>query len=89
MGFCKACGNEVVDSAVVCVKCGSSVAKESKVEAWSTGKMWGYSVLSFLIPLIGIIFGIIGLTKEERRMQGGILMVVSIFALGFWSAIMK
>ena len=88
MAFCKACGTEVLDTAIVCVKCGSPLTNDSAVTAWSTNRMWGYGVLAFLIPIVGIVLGIIGLTKEPRRLQGGILLIVSIFAIGFWKGLM-
>lgn len=92
MKFCTACGKEVLETAVVCIGCGSALGNNSvvcDVEPWTQGKMIGYGILSFLLPLVGGILAIIGLTKEPRRMQGAILMGITIFALFFWSAIMK
>lgn len=89
MAFCQACGAEVLDTAVVCIKCGSPLKKDSNIcesaaEAWPKNKMWMYGILSFIIPIVGIILGIIGLTKEPRRIQGAILIGIALFGLGFW-----
>ncbi len=88
MAFCTECGAEVGDKAVVCVKCGSPIkAKTLDVEAWTSGKMWTYGILGFIIPLFAFIMGIIGLTKEPRRVQGVILLCVGFAGISFWDKI--
>jgi uncharacterized membrane protein YvbJ len=93
MAFCKACGNEVLDTAVVCVKCGSALKADSPVvdttAAWPKNKMIGFGVLSFFLPFVGAIMGIIALFKESRRVQGIILLAISLFATGFWRGFMS
>lgn len=52
MKYCNNCGKEVSDNAVVCPFCGCAVAsKNVEVDKPSTG----LNVLSFLIPLVGLI----------------------------------
>lgn len=56
MAFCKHCGKEIVDDAVVCVGCGRSVdssAKKVVVDETSASGWW--TVLGFFFPLIGLI----------------------------------
>jgi len=77
--FCNSCGKEIVDEAVVCVGCGCAVKPvKATGEKWSTGTMVALVIGSILIPLIGIIFGIIGLNKEEKKGQGGLLLAIGI-----------
>lgn len=52
MKYCNNCGKEVSDNAVVCPFCGCAVAsKNVEVDKPSTG----LNILSFLIPLVGLI----------------------------------
>jgi hypothetical protein len=74
--FCLHCGKEVSDTAVICLGCGSKIKKISG--PWSTTTMVLVSLLTLLIPLIGIVFGTIGFFNSERREQGGILFSIGI-----------
>ncbi len=52
--ICKHCGNNVSDSATICPYCGEVViVKTKKRNPW----LWG--ILSFLIPIMGIILGFV------------------------------
>lgn len=77
--FCNSCGKEIADDAVICIGCGRAVKPvKASGEKWGTGAMVALVIGSIIIPLIGIIFGIIGLTKEEKREQGVTLLVIGI-----------
>lgn len=77
--FCNRCGKEIADDAVVCVGCGRAVKPVVPVgEKWSTGVMVALVIGTILIPLIGIVFGIIGLNKEEKKGQGTALLTLGI-----------
>lgn len=93
MKFCSACGKSVVETAVICPSCGSPISgrevSTSNVVPWSVGAMIGYGLLAFVLPLVGIIMGIIAVTKEPRRIQGVVLLIIAILALPFWSAVMS
>ena len=69
--FCKNCGKEINDEAVICVGCGCSVKNESTP---TTTQDYQYPIESttiancalifaFLVPIVGVILSIIGLTK--------------------------
>lgn len=63
--FCKNCGKEILDEAVICVHCGTSTKNTTtqvatKADAPSTGM----AVLSFFIPLLGLILWIVN--KDTR-----------------------
>ena len=52
--FCKNCGQEVNDNAVVCIHCGASVQTQTKGESKT-----GLGVLlSLLLGLIGLVIGL-------------------------------
>lgn len=61
--FCKQCGKEIADQAVVCVHCGCStqVAQTQAVAANTNGDApsTGMAVLGFFIPLAGFIVWLI------------------------------
>lgn len=57
--FCKNCGKEISDKAYVCPNCGVRVNDESERKAGNldadSGSKVGWGILSFLIPLVGLI----------------------------------
>ncbi|MBQ9952980.1 MAG: hypothetical protein IJO92_01435 [Clostridia bacterium] len=69
--FCKNCGNENCDQAVVCVHCGASLQQEAPATAQPQQTMipiaykplgaWMYFALSLLfsVPIVGLVFLII------------------------------
>lgn len=97
--FCPGCGNEVADDAVICVKCGRQIGKGGKGqtgdEKWNTGVFVALILVTLLIPyvggLVGLIFGIIGLTKPEKKKQGLTLLLIAvggfILSIAFWGTV--
>lgn len=53
--------------------------REVSDEKWGGGTMALLIIGTILIPLVGIIAGIYGLTKEAKRRQGGLLLGLGIF----------
>ena len=84
--YCKNCGKEVNDNAVVCIHCGAAIAKE---KGYDCSNLTGESKTGMGV-LLGIFLGIIGLiiglclypaNSEERRtfLKGwGITFAISI-----------
>ena len=68
--FCSNCGNEVADEAVICPKCGVSVSQNTAVSNNNNGTSNGMAtagfILSFFVPLLGLIFSILGLKKVKE-----------------------
>jgi uncharacterized membrane protein YvbJ len=97
--FCPHCGNEIADDAVICVKCGREVGKSKKGssdgEKWGTGAFVGLILMTLFVPyvggLLGLIFGIIGLTKPAKKKQGLTLVIIAvvgfILSVVMWGAI--
>lgn len=54
MAFCKNCGAEIDEKAVVCVHCGvaTNVGEEKAVNDSGSG---GWGVLGFFFPIVGLI----------------------------------
>lgn len=55
--FCYNCGNELDENAYICTKCGVVVGenKSNKVSTSNDNGGFGYGVLGFFFPLIGLI----------------------------------
>lgn len=66
--FCRNCGKEISDNAYVCPYCGVKVAEERENATNNTMAVVGF-VLSFLIPIAGLIVSIIAL-KKSKEMDG-------------------
>ena len=52
MAFCKNCGAQLDDNAVVCAQCGTNVAPAAPVEQKAS---FGWAVLGFFFPIVGLI----------------------------------
>ena len=64
--YCKNCGHELCDEAVICTNCGVAVANIVKSEEKKNGMAIAGFVCSFFIPLLGWIFGGVGLSKSYK-----------------------
>ena len=81
--FCKNCGKEIDDKAFVCPNCGVKVesASVASVADADSGSKAGWGILSFLIPLVGLILFL--MWKNERPQTAkvcGICALVSFIA---------
>ena len=54
MKFCSKCGKEVLDDAIICMNCGCAL-EEKALAAKKDEENVGFNVLSFFIPLVGLI----------------------------------
>ena len=72
MKYCKHCGAELLDSDAYCLKCGNKV-EETEIKVVMENQTNGMSVagfiLAFFIPLLGWIFGGVGL-KRAKGLNG-------------------
>lgn len=72
MKYCKYCGYELKDDARNCPNCGRDVFNNSinTTTVYYVNKINGYAIagfiFSFFIPLLGLIFGVIGLSKSKE-----------------------
>lgn len=67
--FCKNCGKEIDDKSYVCPYCGikTDTDKAEKTDE-NSGSRAGWGILSFLIPLVGLILFLPG-NKIARKRQ--------------------
>jgi hypothetical protein len=87
--FCKACGKEVMDTAVICTGCGSSTTGSipgagMSEESISKLIMWGW-LGACLLPIVGLVIGIVLCVKGKINHGIG-QVVVSLFSWAFWAA---
>ena len=96
MKYCSKCGKQLFDEAVICPGCGCSTAPQAPVQQTygtsyeetqrkeSPSKATSAMVFAFLIPILGLILGIVGAatyrTPEYRKKS-----VAAIFvSIGVW-----
>ena len=91
MAFCKYCGAQIDDNAVVCTSCGSA---QNTTPAVVDNGGFGWGVLGCCIPIVGLILFLVWKdTKPKTSKAAGIGALVSVilgvviyivtFALGF------
>lgn len=103
--YCKNCGNQIHDDAVVCVHCGCPVQQNATDKACAKPKSNALAIigfiLSFLIPVAGLICSILGARQADTdggKYKGlataGIVIssillaveiVLAIIAVFYWS----
>ena len=91
MAFCKYCGAQIDDNAVVCTSCG--VAQNTAPAVVDKGG-FGWGLLGWCVPIVGLILFLVWKdTKPKTAKAAGIGALVSVilgvviyaatFALGF------
>ena len=94
--FCKQCGNQILDSAVVCVKCGVATDIFEKIEKKKVRDLRiadtslrtivaGY-FLAVTMPLIGGIVGVYLLTKGMPG-HGIAILILAVFSFLLWMSL--
>ena len=92
--YCAKCGKSIPNDSVFCPECGYSlgkvgpaasslaVAEHGVSEALNIGTIVG----SIILPLIGIIMGIIYLRdgNPDKKKAGKVWLLVGVGAAGFW-----
>ena len=106
--FCKYCGQEIDDNAVICPKCGRVLDKDGIPGQQNYGQNYGQKqqvyrqpasqktntlalvgfILSFFVPIVGLILSIIGKKQIKETGEGGnglatAGIIISAIDLGF------
>lgn len=66
MKYCTKCGAELLDEAVICPNCGCSATPPQPQKDTNGMAVAGF-VCSFFFPILGWIFGGIGLSRSLKR----------------------
>ena len=82
MAFCRNCGAQIDDQAVVCPKCG--VAQGAGMSTSDSGEiLWG--LLGCCIPLVGLILFLVWKdTKPKTSKAAGIGALVGVLSIVVW-----
>lgn len=74
--YCKYCGKELADQAVVCLGCGAEVKRDNQLED-TAGAGWWW--LGFLVPLAGFLIWITcNDTQPKRAKKAGVGALVGV-----------
>ncbi|HUQ10755.1 MAG TPA: zinc ribbon domain-containing protein [Steroidobacteraceae bacterium] len=99
--FCPSCGQSNPDEAKFCGKCGAVVSAATAPKAphvvsepvkdtgvISQGMKTGMIIGSIVLPLLGIIMGVIYLMdpNPEKKQAGKLWLIIGIIAAVVWSA---
>ena len=79
MKFCSHCGKEIMDEAVVCTNCGCAVNGANSINTAALGEdipNGGLNILSFFIPLVGLILFCTMCSRTPRKAKQ-----IGLFAL--------
>lgn len=79
--FCKHCGKEIVDDAVVCIHCGRELGLSKQIkltnnERWERGFYALLIIGALLVPAIGLVMGLINIDNEEKKDQAKVLVAI-------------
>lgn len=71
MKYCQHCGQEINDEAVVCIHCGCSTTSSNEDKKREIDKNSpGLNILSFLIPIVGLILYCINAQEKPLCAKG-------------------
>ncbi len=88
MKYCQKCGKELMDEAIICPGCGCAVAAEAyRMQRYAEengGLATAAIIFAFISPLVGIILGIIGISKYtvaeyKQRSINAIAISLAVF----------
>lgn len=82
--FCIACGNEIHEEAVVCMKCGVSNNNNMYDKPVESDLYFAWGILGFFVPLVGIILYFAWIStkpKSARASLGGALIRIALILL--------
>lgn len=80
--FCKHCGAEINDNAVVCIKCGCAVSDKGVIASSKEGKDW------LVALLLSIFTGYFGVDRFYLGYIGlGVLKLLTVGGCGVWALI--
>ena len=90
--YCRFCGKEVKEKAIVCTGCGRPVdapgtTTDKEVADWSIGLLLALMFASVFFPPIGLIVGAKGLLSAATKVKASVLLTVAVFMALLWAAL--
>lgn len=92
MKFCQKCGKQLLDEAVICPGCGCAVNNNPSVmpqgntaQQETPGIATGALICSFLVPIVGLILGIVGACKYQTPSLKNKSIAAIAFSIGVWA----
>ena len=86
MAYCKNCGAQINDQAVICPMCG--VSQETKPAVVDNGG-FGWGALGFCIPIVGLILYLVWKdTKPRTAKAAGKGALISVIIAVVWYVLM-
>lgn len=86
MAFCKNCGTQIHDQAVICPNCG--VAQETKPAVVDNGGFW-WGALGCCVPIVGLILFLVWKdTKPNTAKAAGKGALISVIISVVWYILM-
>lgn len=90
--YCRFCGKEVKEKAIVCTGCGRPVDEpgsvtDSAVADWSVGLLLMMMFASIFFPPIGLIVGFKGLFSAATKVKAAVLLTVATIMALLWAAL--
>lgn len=86
MAFCKNCGTQIHDQAVICPNCG--VAQETKPAVVDNGGFW-WGALGCCVPIVGLILFLVWKdTKPKTAKAVGKGALISVIISVVWYILM-
>jgi hypothetical protein len=88
---CANCEHENLPQAKFCAKCGRPFLAAGEASLVSNGLKIGMSIVSFLIPPIGMTAGIIFIAdpNPSKKAAGAIWLIVAVLGIVTWSILSK
>lgn len=75
--YCKYCGKEIYDDAVICIHCGRNTSFK-QLQKWMPGVYILLILAALLIPLSGLLVGLLNIDKASKKEQSSTLIVISL-----------
>lgn len=84
--FCTKCGKEYADGATVCMGCGCPI--DSVTPAKNDSSAFGFGVLGFFFPLVGLILWLVWKDDRPKRAKAsGIGALIGVIVGFIWGIV--
>ncbi len=87
--FCKKCGKEITDEAVICLHCGCATGVQKKAEIYPKEYKLNYGMIMLctFLPVVGLVMGIVELSNNGHSPKGTAIIGQCIVGFIVWGII--